>query len=159
MASLIARGAVESAAQIARLARYQSIQYQDPSAVGGSRPSQLSYLRHTINSQAARLQRTTEGGRSMDDASTRHRRYLARRAARTAPPTEQSARRPWSIPDAKIAIDPSLTVVEAALQIGRTASAVESLRSRWRAGKLPAALAARLPAAPTRPAKGYHHVG
>lgn len=90
----------------------------------------------------------------MDDASARHRRYLARRAARTAPPIDETARRPWSVPDAKIAIDPSLTVVAAALQIGRTASAVESLRSRWRAGKLPATLTARLPAAPTRPAKG-----
>lgn len=95
----------------------------------------------------------------MDDASVRHRRYLARRAARTAPPAGQSARRPWSIPDAKIAIDPSRTVVEAALQIGRTASAVESLRSRWRAGKLAAPLAARLPAAPARDKKGYRDVG
>jgi len=94
----------------------------------------------------------------MEDASVRHRRYLARRSARTAPPAGESARRPWSIPDAKIAIDPSLTVVEAAMQIGRTASAVESLRSRWRAGKLPAALAARLPAAPDRPTEGHRHV-
>jgi len=95
----------------------------------------------------------------MDDPSVRHRRYLTRRAARTTPPAGESARRPWSIPDAKIAIDPSLTVVEAALQIGRTASAVESLRSRWRAGKLPAALAARLPTAPARSTKGYRDVG
>jgi len=95
----------------------------------------------------------------MDDASLRHRRYLTRRAARTAPPTEESARRPWSIPDAKIALDTSRTVVAAALEIGRTASAVESLRSRWRAGKLPAALAARLPAAPAHPKKGCRHVG
>ena len=95
----------------------------------------------------------------MDDASVRHRRYLARRAVRTAPPVGVSARRPWSIPDAKIAIDPSWTVVEAALQIGRTASAVESLRSRWRAGKLPAALAARLCVAPARSKKGHRHVG
>lgn len=90
----------------------------------------------------------------MGEGSDRHRRYLSRRAARTAPPSPEYTRRPWTIPDAKIAIDPSLTVVAAALQIGRTASAVESLRSRWRAGKLPATLTARLPAAPTRPAKG-----
>jgi len=95
----------------------------------------------------------------MDESSARHRRYLARRAARTAPTTDGTGRRPWSIPDAKVALDPSLTVVEAALQIGRTASAVESLRSRWRAGKLPAALATRLPAAPARPVKGCRHVG
>jgi len=95
----------------------------------------------------------------MDDGSIRHRRYLARRAERTAPPTEGTARRPWSIPDAKVALDQSLTVVEAALRIGRTASAVESLRSRWRAGKLPLALAVRLPAAPDRPTKGHRHAG
>lgn len=95
----------------------------------------------------------------MDDGSTRHRRYLARRATRTAPPVGDSTRRPWSIPDAKVALDLSLTVVEAAVQIGRTASAVESLRSRWRAGKLPLALAVRLPAAPDRPTKGHRHVG
>lgn len=96
----------------------------------------------------------------MDEAAARHRRYLARRAARTAPPTDgRAARRPWSIPDAKVALDLSMTVVEAAVQIGRTASAVESLRSRWRAGKLPAALAARLPAAPDRATKGHRDVG
>jgi hypothetical protein len=97
----------------------------------------------------------------MEDASVRHRRYLARRAARTTPPAggAEVARRPWSIPDAQIALDLSLTVVEAALRTGRTASAVESLRSRWRAGKLPAALATRLPAAPTRPMKGSPHAG
>ena len=95
----------------------------------------------------------------MDEAAARHRRYLARRAARTAPSTDGTARRPWSVPDAKVALDLSLTVVEAALQIGRTASAVESLRSRWRAGKLPAGLAARLPSSPTRPVKGCRHVG
>ena len=95
----------------------------------------------------------------MDESAARHRRYLARRAARTAPPIDETARRPWSVPEAKVALDPSLTVVEAALQIGRTASAVESLRSRWRAGKLPAALATRLPSAPARPVKGCRHVG
>lgn len=95
----------------------------------------------------------------MGEASVRHRRYLARRAARTAPPAGELARRPWSIPEAQVALDLSITVVEAAKQIGRTASAVESLRSRWRAGKLPAALAARLPASPDRPTKGHRHVG
>jgi len=94
----------------------------------------------------------------MTEASDRRRRYVARRAARTAPASPESAARSWSIPDARVAIDSSLTVVEAALQCGRTASAVESLRSRWRAGKLPAALAARLPAAPVRPKKGYRGV-
>ncbi len=95
----------------------------------------------------------------MDEAPLRHRRYMARRAARTAVPAGESPRRPWSIPDGKVALDLSLTVVEAALQIGRTASAVESFRSRWRAGKLPAALADRLPTAPARPPamKGYRH--
>lgn len=92
----------------------------------------------------------------MDDASVRRRRYVARRAARTTAPMGGS-RRPWSIPDAAAALDLSLTVVEAALQVGRTASAVESLRSRWRAGKLPSTLSARLPSAPSRPAKGRRH--
>lgn len=95
----------------------------------------------------------------MDDAARRHRRYLARRAERTAPPPGVSARRPWSLPDAQIALDPTLSVVQAALQIGRSASAVESLRRRWRTGKLPAGLGARLPAAPTRPEKGYRDAG
>jgi hypothetical protein len=95
----------------------------------------------------------------MDEAAERHRRYLARRAVRTAPPVDGLARRPWSVPDAKVALDLSLTVVEAALKVDRTASSVESLRSRWRAGKLPAALADRLPSAPTRPVKGSRHVG
>lgn len=95
----------------------------------------------------------------MGEASVRHRRYIARRAARTEPPAQDPGRRPWSIPEAKIALNLSLTVVEAAMRVGRTASAVESMRSRWRAGKLPAALAARLPAAPVRAEKGRRHAG
>lgn len=95
----------------------------------------------------------------MDEASIRRRRYVARRAARTSPPVGESVRRPWSIPEAKIAVDLSLTVVDAALRVGRTASAVESLRSRWRAGKLPAALAGRLPAAPARSEEGRRYAG
>ncbi len=81
---------------------------------------------------------------SRDGVETRQARYIRNRAARTA--SDSSARRrPWSIPDARVALDVTLTVPQAALQVGRTASAVESLRRRWRLGRLPDALAAHLP--------------
>lgn len=73
----------------------------------------------------------------------RRARYSQRRAERTG--SASSHRRPWSIEDARRAVDVSLTVPEAATAVGRTASAVESLRSRWRRGQLPDALAAHLP--------------
>lgn len=80
---------------------------------------------------------------SGDGVETRQARYIRNRAARTA--SDNSARRrPWSIPDARVALDVTLTVPQAALQVGRTASAVESLRRRWRLGRLPDALAAHL---------------
>lgn len=74
------------------------------------------------------------------------RRYVERRAQRTAiAARKKKGRRLWTIDEAKTALDPSLTVPEAALQVGRTASAVESLRLRWRNGRLPDALAAHIP--------------
>jgi hypothetical protein len=75
------------------------------------------------------------------------RRYIERRAQRTAVrgKAKKTGRRPWAIDEAKTALDLSLTVPEAALKVARTASAVESLRLRWRAGRLPAALAAHIP--------------
>lgn len=80
-------------------------------------------------------------------SETRQARYIRNRALRTA--AEGSAqRRPWSIPDARVALDVSLTVPQAALRVGRTASAVESLRRRWRLGRLPDALSAHLPLPP-----------
>ncbi|PJE00760.1 MAG: hypothetical protein CK429_36120 [Mycobacterium sp.] len=74
------------------------------------------------------------------------RRYVERRAARTAVPGRtQNVKRPWNVDDAKTALDLTLSVPEAALRVGRTASAVESLRLRWRQGRLPDALAIHIP--------------
>lgn len=74
------------------------------------------------------------------------RRYVERRAARTAvdgrPP---KTKKPWSVDEAKIALDLTLTVPQAALKTGRTASAVESLRLRWRKGRLPDLLTMHIP--------------
>jgi hypothetical protein len=80
-------------------------------------------------------------------AGRRHerRRYVERRAARTAVTARaKKRRRLWTIDEAKTALDLSLTVPDAALKVGRTASAVESLRMRWRHGRLPEALAAHI---------------
>lgn len=76
------------------------------------------------------------------------RRYIERRAARTAPEDPEKSDSPWTVTEARIALDPTLTVPEAATQISRTASAVESLRARWRAGRLPAALEHQVPLPP-----------
>lgn len=75
------------------------------------------------------------------------RRYIEGRAARTAVPGRtKNVKKPWTVDEAKIALNLSLTVPQAALQIGRTASAVESLRQRWRKGRLPDALSVHIPA-------------
>lgn len=74
------------------------------------------------------------------------RRYVERRAARTAVQGHTpKTKKPWSIDEAKTALDLNLTVPEAALKIGRTASAVESLRLRWRKGRLPDLLTMHIP--------------
>lgn len=67
------------------------------------------------------------------------RRYTQGRAERTAVTADKSGAR-WTIADARVALDFSLTVTEAAIQVGRTASAVENLRSKWRRGQLAAGL-------------------
>lgn len=85
------------------------------------------------------------------------RRYLNSRAQRTAVQggagKKKSARRPWGIDEARTALNVKLTVPEAAVKINRTASAVEELRKRWRAGRLPASLADQIPPPPS-PAAG-----
>lgn len=74
------------------------------------------------------------------------RRYIERRAARTAVPGRgKNVKKPWSVDEAKTALNLDLTVPEAALKVGRTASAVESLRLRWRQGRLPDVLAMHIP--------------
>lgn len=74
------------------------------------------------------------------------RRYIEKRAVRTAVTARtKKKRRLWTIDEAKTALDLSLTVPEAALEVGRTASAVESLRLRWRKGRLPEALDVHIP--------------
>jgi hypothetical protein len=86
------------------------------------------------------------GGDYPQDRRQERRRYVEKRAARTAAPAQaKKGRRLWTIDEAKTALDLSLTVPEAALKIGRTASAVESLRIRWRNGRLPEALDAHIP--------------
>lgn len=74
------------------------------------------------------------------------RRYVERRAARTTVAGHTpKVKKPWGVDEAKTALDLSLTVPEAALKIGRTASAVESLRLRWRKGRLPDLLTMHIP--------------
>jgi len=74
------------------------------------------------------------------------RAHHLRRNRRTAAGAEHGQR--WSIPDARTALDARLTVPEAAEKLGRSANAVESLRRRWRTGRLPTALAEQLPQPP-----------
>lgn len=89
----------------------------------------------------------------MPDPSSRRRtkderrRYTARRAERTATSADKHGAR-WTIDDARVALDLSLSVPDAALQIGRTAAAVEVLRAKWRRGQLPAGLAQQVPPPP-----------
>ena len=75
------------------------------------------------------------------------RNYTLRRAERTAATAKRGGAR-WTIAEARVALDLSLSVTEAALQVGRTATAVENLRRKWRRGQLPAGLADQLPPAP-----------
>lgn len=76
------------------------------------------------------------------------REYHQRRAAKTA--GGQAHRQRWTIPEARIALDGRLSVPQAARQLGRTASAVQHLRQRWRAGTLPRGLADQVPRPPQR---------
>ena len=78
------------------------------------------------------------------------RRYTERRAERTAATAARGGAR-WTISDARVALDQSLSVPEAALRVGRTATAVEVLRAKWRRGQLASALAAQVPPPPKRP--------
>lgn len=80
--------------------------------------------------------------------------YTTRRAKLTGGKNATSHRSRWTIDDARTALDLSLSVPEIALRLGRTASAVEGLRAKWRSGALPLALADQLP--PYRPAGTNH---
>lgn len=75
------------------------------------------------------------------------RRYSQRRAQRTAATADKRGTR-WTIGDARMALDLSLTVSEAAAKVGRTAVAVELLRAKWRRGELAATIAAQVPPPP-----------
>ncbi|MFV8227262.1 hypothetical protein ACNQRL_00140 [Mycolicibacterium fortuitum] len=77
------------------------------------------------------------------------REYHQRRTTRTAGGQEHGRR--WTVADARIALNTGLTVPEAARQLSRSASAVESLRKRWRNGTLPIGLADQVPRPPKRP--------
>lgn len=79
-----------------------------------------------------------------ETARRAHRRYAKKLAERTTPAAGTGGTR-WTISDARTALDSSLTVPQAAQQIGRSGAAVKSLRQRWRKGTLPAELADQLP--------------
>ena len=93
---------------------------------------------------------TWDGSAGLSESELRRRRqrreYHQRRNRRTAAGAEHG--RLWTIPDARTALDPRLSVPEAAEKVGRSANAVESLRRRWRRGQLPAALADQMPRPP-----------
>lgn len=74
------------------------------------------------------------------------REYHQRRADDTA--GGQAHRHQWTVPDARIALNLSLTVPQAAIKLGRTASAVQNLRHRWRTGTLPRGLVDQVPRPP-----------
>lgn len=76
------------------------------------------------------------------------REYHQRRADKTA--GGHAHRHRWTIPEARIALDLSLTVPQAARTLGRTAAAVQTLRQRWRNGNLPHGLAGQVPSPPQR---------
>lgn len=82
---------------------------------------------------------------------TQRQAYTRRRAQRTAGEAT-SHRSRWTIDDARTALDVTMSVPEIALRLGRTASAVEGLRAKWRSGALPSALGDQLP--PYRPEAG-----
>ncbi len=77
-------------------------------------------------------------------SKSERRRYTERRAERTAAGANKRGA-PWTIADARVALDLSLSVTDAALEIGRTATAVEGLRAKWRRGELAAGLAQQVP--------------
>lgn len=79
-------------------------------------------------------------------SAAERRRYSANRAKRTA--GGEKHRTPWTIPDARTALDPALTVTQAAVKVGRTATAVERLRAKWRSGQLPVGLTDQMPPPP-----------
>lgn len=72
--------------------------------------------------------------------------YHQRRIAKA--PGGGGPRQRWTITEARVALDTTIPVLEAAQALGRSANAVESLRRRWRAGRLPAVLADQVPAPP-----------
>lgn len=79
------------------------------------------------------------------------REYHARRTRAIGAGPEHARR--WNVGDARVALDTALTVPQAAKKVGRSANSVESLRRRWRAGRLPAGLTAHMPD-PPRPDTG-----
>jgi len=74
------------------------------------------------------------------------REYHARRTRAYAGGPDNGQR--WTVSDARIALDTTLKVPDAAEKVGRSASAVESLRRRWRTGRLPAGLVDHIPDPP-----------
>lgn len=100
--------------------------------------------------QAARQDDPGSGERRRRKSNAERRSYTRRRAERTANAAHHRHR--WTIDDAKTALDLTMTVPDAALQLGRTAAAIEGLRVKWRQGKLPTGLADQLPP-PPRPTR------
>lgn len=76
----------------------------------------------------------------------KRREYHARRARAIAGGPDHGQR--WTVSDARTALDTTLSVADAAVKVGRSANAVESLRRRWRTGRLPAGIAVHMPDPP-----------
>lgn len=86
----------------------------------------------------------------MESPTERRRRqrreYYARRVQKLA--AGEGAGTQWTAEHARIAVNLTLTALQAGAQVGRSANAVQSLRRRWRNGSLPTTLAAHLPDPP-----------
>jgi hypothetical protein len=94
---------------------------------------------------------TTAWGVPDHESGTERRRrqrreYHQRRTFRTSGGQEHG--RQWTVADARIALDVRRTAPDVAIELGRSASAVESLRRRWRNGRLPAGLIDQVPRPP-----------
>lgn len=90
------------------------------------------------------------GAETSAERRRRQRREYHDRRTRASVAGPEHAK-PWNASDARIALDTTLTVPQAAKRVGRSANAVESLRRRWRAGRLPLGLSAHIPDPPRVP--------
>lgn len=88
---------------------------------------------------------------SATERRRQQRRDYHQRRTRQTPAGSGHGQR-WTIAEARMALNTELTVPQAAAAVERSANAVESLRRRWRTGRLPATLADQVPRPPAEPA-------